>query len=84
MGIVFILPIYALAQPLFGNLQLTEFGDAKVFQTGVFGICLIGKICFFHLSYLLIGQRLLHLYLYGMASNVGNFRELESCFGEAI
>jgi len=82
VGIVFILPIYALAQPLFGNLQLTEFGNARDFQTWVFGICLVGKICFFHLTYLLISNRILHLYIYGLASNIGNFRELELCFDD--
>jgi hypothetical protein len=80
LGIIFILPIYALAQPLFGSLKIDAFGDAENFQTIVYGICLIGKICFFHLTYILISKRLLHLYLYGLASEVGNFRELENCF----
>lgn len=79
-GIIFILPIYALAQPLFGSLKINAFGDANNFQTMVYGICLIGKICFFHLTYLLITKKLLHLYLYGLVSEIGNFKELEDCF----
>jgi len=76
-GIVFVLPIYALAQPLFGNLKIEAFGDVETFQTWVFGICLLGKICFFHLTYILISKGILHLYLYGLASSVGNFKELD-------
>lgn len=78
-GIIFVLPIYALAQPLFGSLQIPLYGDVMVFQTTVYGICLVGKICFFHLTYLLISKKLLHLYLYGLISEVGNFRKLEKC-----
>lgn len=81
-GIVFILPIYALAQPLFGSLKIDSFGNPDNFETVVFAICFIGKICFFHLTYILISKRLLHLYLYGVASKVGNYRELDKCFDQ--
>lgn len=80
LGIIFILPIYALAQPLFGSLKIDAFGDPNNFQTMVYAICLVGKICFFHLTYILISKKLLHLYLYGLVSQVGNFKELENCF----
>jgi hypothetical protein len=78
-GIIFLLPIYALAQPQFGALEIPLYGEPKIFQTTVYGICLVGKICFFHLTYLLISKGLLHLYLYGLVSKVGNFRKLEKC-----
>lgn len=79
-GIIFILPIYALAQPLFGSLEIKLYGDnPKTFQTTVYGVCLIGKLCFFHLTLLIIKNRLLHLYLYGLVSKIGNFRHLEKC-----
>ena len=81
VGIVFVLPIYALAQPLFGSLKIDAFGDPDNFETIVFAVCLLGKICFLHLTYILISKKLLHLYLYGLVSKVGNFRELENCFG---
>jgi hypothetical protein len=81
-GIIFVLPTYALAQPLFGSLRITVFGDPHRFQTIVYAICLVGKIIFFHLTYLLISKKLLHLYLYGLVAEVGNFKELEACFVE--
>jgi len=79
-GIVFVLPIYALAQPLFGALKIDAFGDPDTFETIVYAVCLVGKICFLHLTYILVSKKLLHLYLYGLVSKVGNFRELEACF----
>lgn len=78
-SIIFLLPIYALAQPQFGALQIPVYGDPIVFQTMVYGTCLVGKFFFFHLTYLLISKKLLHLYLYGLVSKVGNFRKLEEC-----
>lgn len=80
LGIIFVLPIYALAQPLFGSLKIDAFGDPDNFETIVFVVCLFGKICFLHLTYILISKKLLHLYLYGLVSKVGNFRELENYF----
>lgn len=76
---IFVLPVYALAQPLFGSLEIDAFGDAKVFQTGVYFICLIGKTCFFLLVYILVKDRLIQLYLHGIVARVGNFKGLESC-----
>jgi hypothetical protein len=78
-AIIFLLPFYALAQPLFGSLNIDLYGNAIGFQTTVYAICLVGKICFFHLTYLLIRKQLLHLYLYGLIAKVGNFRKLEEC-----
>jgi hypothetical protein len=80
VGIIFILPIYALAQPLFGSLKIDAFGNPDHFETIVYAVCLAGKICFLHLTYILISKRLLHLYLYGLVSEIGNFKELERCF----
>lgn len=79
-GIIFLLPVYALAQPLFGSLEIKLYGEnPKVFQTTVYGICLVGKLCFFHLTFLLVRKKLLQLYLYGLVSQVGNFHKLEEC-----
>ncbi len=79
-GIVFILPIYALAQPLFGSFKIDAFGNSEYFQTGVYAACLLGKICFLHLTYILISQKLFHFYFYGAVAKIGNFKKLEKCF----
>lgn len=83
-GIVFVLPFYALAQPLFGTLQIDAFGDPRYFQLSVYLSCLVGKICFFHLTYLLIKNNSFHLYLYGLISEVGNLKELETCLDDKV
>jgi hypothetical protein len=80
-GITFVLPIYALAQPLFGALTIEAFGVIKNFQTTIYLVCLIGKICFLQMTYLLISTNLMHLYLYGVVSHIGNFKELEKYLG---
>lgn len=74
-GITLILSVYAVAQPLFSVSNSVP----KVFQTVLYGICLVGKICFFQLTFLLINKKLLHLYFYGLVSKISNFRELEKC-----
>lgn len=83
-GIIFVLPFYALAQPLFGSLYIDLYGSAVNFQTTVYAICLVGKLCFFYLTYLLIRNKLLHLYLYGLISEVGNFSKLEQCLTSVV
>ncbi len=79
--IVFLLPIYALAQPLFGSLTIDDFGSPEIFQTCVYGACLVGKFIFFIITYKLIKYKLLHLYLYGQVAQIGNFKKLEDCLG---
>lgn len=61
---VFLLPIYALAQPLFGAFEINAFGDARVFANCVFFICLLGKMFFLYFTYKFIKERKLHYYLH--------------------
>lgn len=78
-AIIFVLPVYALAQLLFGSLTIDSFGDPKMFQTMVYLFCLIGKIFFFAVTYLMIKKNLLSLYLHGVVAKVGNYKDLEDC-----
>lgn len=78
-AIIFTLPVYALAQLLFGSLTIDSFGEPKMFQTMVYLFCLIGKIFFFTITYLLIRKKLLPLYLHGVVTKIGNYKDLEDC-----
>lgn len=66
-----ILPIYAIAQPLFGLFEIRAFGDPGDFANFVFFVCLIGKIFFLYLTYILMKHRLTHLYLHSVITNQG-------------
>ncbi|HEX8736287.1 MAG TPA: hypothetical protein VF721_13245 [Pyrinomonadaceae bacterium] len=61
---VFLLPIYALAQPLFGAFEINAFGDSRAFANYVFFICLFGKIFFLYFTFDFIRKRKLHYYLH--------------------
>jgi hypothetical protein len=79
-GTLFLLPLYVLAQPLFGSFEIDEFGDPKIFANIIFLICLIGK-CFFLIIYYYYSQRkLLHIYLHLIVTRVGHNDDLSKCF----
>lgn len=77
---IYILPIYALAQPLFGSFDVNVFGDPQIFANGVFFVCWIGKMFFLYLTYLLMKHRLMHLYLHSVVTSHGIPKELAKCF----
>lgn len=77
---IYILPIYALAQPLFGAFEIDEFGDAKTFANVVFFLCLIGKVFFLYLTYILMKRHLMHLYLHTALTSRGVPKDLTRCF----
>jgi hypothetical protein len=79
-GIVIILPMYALAQPLFGSFNINAFGSPKNFANVVFFICLIGKAFFFYVTWLFIEKRLMHYYLHLVLVNHGVPKDFDSCF----
>jgi hypothetical protein len=77
---IYLLPIYALAQPLFGSFEIDAFGNPLAFSNCVFFVCLIGKIFFLSLTYLYMKHRLLHLYLHSVISSHTIPSELLGCF----
>jgi hypothetical protein len=79
-GIIIILPIYALAQPLFGSFKITAFGDEKWFANGVFFVCLIGKFFFLYVTYLLMRNKLMHYYLHLVIARHGVPTNFYKCF----
>lgn len=81
---IYILPIYALAQPLFGSFDVNVFGNPKIFANGVFFVCWIGKMFFLYLTYLLMKRRLMHLYLHSVITIHGIPKELAKCFKSAF
>ncbi|HKP38369.1 MAG TPA: hypothetical protein VJT71_16030 [Pyrinomonadaceae bacterium] len=79
-GIIIILPIYALAQPLFGSFEITAFGDKKWFANGVFFVCLIGKFFFLYVTYLFLRNKLMHYYLHLVMARHGVPKYFYKCF----
>jgi hypothetical protein len=79
-GIIIVLPIYALAQPLFGSFEITAFGDKKWFANGVFFVCLIGKFFFLYVTYLFMRNKLMHYYLHLVIARHGVPKNFSKCF----
>lgn len=79
-GVIIILPIYALAQPLFGSFDINVFGSPKNFANVVFFICLVGKGFFFYITWLLIEKRMLHYYLHLVLVNHGVPKDFDTLF----
>ena len=79
-GMIIILPVYALVQPLFGSFEINVFGSPKNFTNIVFFICLVGKGFFFYVTWLFIEKRLMHYCLHLALINHGVPRDFDTCF----
>jgi hypothetical protein len=77
---IYVLPLYALAQPLFGSFEIDAFGPRETFANGVFFVCWIGKIGFLYLTYKFMKERLMHLYLHTGVNYRGLPQKLFDCF----
>ena len=77
---IYILPLYALAQPLFGSFEIDAFGPRETFANGVFLVCWIGKIGFLYLTYVFMKTKLMHLYLHTGVNDRGLPQKLVGCF----
>jgi hypothetical protein len=77
---IYILPIYALSQPLFGAFDISVFGNAKAFANWVFLFCLIGKIFFLFSTYWFMKERLMHYYLHLVLTSHGVPKDFYTCF----
>ncbi len=80
LGALFILPTYAIVQPLFGSFKIDAFGDPEMFANFVFFVCLIGKGFFLFLYTYYLRRKYLHLYLHLIISRRGLSRELAGFF----
>jgi hypothetical protein len=79
-GMIYLLPVYAIVQPLFGTFQIEAFGDKIKFANSVFFFCLIGKMFFLFVTYLFIKKKLIHLYLHIVATPHNIPMLYETCF----
>jgi hypothetical protein len=71
-GVTFILPLYVLAQPMYGIMEFTEFQSPHfkdLFKAIVFLVCFIGKGFFLLFITNRINNRWLHAYLHLSLSN---------------
>ncbi|UOQ70761.1 hypothetical protein [Hymenobacter cellulosilyticus] len=83
-GVVFVLPLYILAQPMYGVFYATEFGSNVVFKSLVFTICFIGKAFFLVLLLTYIRNRWLHAYLHNVLANQSLPRGISNDFDEIV
>jgi hypothetical protein len=82
--VVFLLPIYALAQPLFGIFEINAFGNPKVFANCIFFICLLGKMFFLYFIYKFIKERKLHYYLHFVITSHDVINDFKNFFEDKI
>lgn len=80
IGTIYLLPIYALVQPLFGSFEINAFGNPIAFANYVFFICLCGKIFFLYFTWRYMKKRLMHYYLHSVVTYHGISPNLQSCF----
>ncbi|MGC2235694.1 MAG: hypothetical protein WA584_06010 [Pyrinomonadaceae bacterium] len=82
IGVIFLLPMYALAQPLFGAFDINAFGDPKIFANCVFFICLLGKAFFLYFTYKFIEKRKLHYYLHLVITSHDIMKNFKTYFAD--
>ena len=79
-GIVYILPVYAVIQPLFGSFEITSFGNSDNFRNFVFFVCLLGKMFFLIVTYIFLKEKYIHLYLHLVITKYGVPKKFLECF----
>lgn len=79
-GIVYILPVYAVIQPLFGSFNIYSFGDPAKFRNFVFFVCLVGKVFFLVVTHIFLREKFIHLYLHLVITKYGVPRKFLDCF----
>jgi hypothetical protein len=79
-GIVHILPVYAVIQPLFGSFDIDSFGNADRFRNFVFLVCLLGKVFFLYVTKDFIKEKFLHIYLHIVITKYGIPSKFYECF----
>ncbi len=77
---IFLLPLYTLAQPLFGTFKIEAFGDAQTFQNYVFLVCLLGKIFFLFMTFYFLKRKLVHLYMHMVLTRHDSANKIADCF----
>ncbi len=68
---VFLLPLYATVQPIFGNFQIAEMGNPAIHKNIVFLICLLGKIFFLSVYYYYAHKRWIHAFMISSVNRLG-------------
>jgi hypothetical protein len=79
---IFILPLYVLVQPLFGDFEIDAFGNPKIFANVVFFVCLVGKSFFLLMFFIYTRRRWLHLYIHLIITKHGLPKDLGSYFDQ--
>lgn len=76
-GIVFILPMYVVAQPLYGLFNALEVTiSAEIFKTIVFLVCFWGKLVFVLFLYTMLTKKWIHSYLFLVLSQKDSLTQI--------
>lgn len=68
-GTVIILPLYVVAQPLYGLFNAVEIGEsATLFKSIVFLVCFWGKLVFLLFVFTMLNKKWIHAYLFMVLS----------------
>lgn len=64
-GTIIGLPLYVMAQPLYGLFNAVEFSaDAAIFKSFVFLVCFWGKVVFLLFIFTMVNKKWMHSYLF--------------------
>ena len=64
-GTVIILPLYVIAQPMYGIFEAVEIGKSNImFKSLVFLVCFWGKLVFFLFIFTMLTKKWIHAYIF--------------------
>lgn len=80
IGILYVFPIYAIVQPLFGSFKNNLYGSPEILANIVITICLFGKLLFLYVTWFLMKNKILHLYLHNIITPHDAQGSYSDCF----
>lgn len=83
IGTTVVLPIYVVIQPLWGIFQV-NIENKEVLKQIILMLCLWGKIFFIMITYYMVNNRWLHIYIYLMPVAAERIKLVTGLFDEAI
>lgn len=77
---IFLLPLYAVVQPIFGNFKIQDLGPPEIHKNIVFVICLFGKIFFLGIYYYYSHRKWIQIYMFNALNRQGLPEKLKGVF----
>ncbi|HEY5771005.1 MAG TPA: hypothetical protein VIS75_00200 [Chitinophagaceae bacterium] len=78
-GTIIFLPMYVVAQPLYGLFNAVEIGQSAIlFKSIVFLVCFWGKLVFLLFVYTMLNKRWIHAYLFMVVSQKDTLKDIST------